>query len=79
MIARVLPPGERKVSRLTVVMTWALMERLSRAAAYAGLSKSEYAQRVIEQGVVEDPVVSDEEIEAAERRQDDWRGRRGLA
>ena len=73
-----LPDDKRKVARLTVVTTAATMGRLERAAAYAGLSKSEFAAGVIERGLEGMPGVGDAEIEEAARRQDDWRERMGL-
>ena len=73
-----VPAEQRKVARLTVVTTAAAMGRLERAAAYAGVSKSEFAAGLIDRGLEGLPGVGDAEIEEAERRQDSWREYRGL-
>jgi hypothetical protein len=59
-------------------MTPAAFDRLVRAAAYAGATRSEFALGLLEAGMADLPAVGDAEIEEAVARQDDWRARRGL-
>lgn len=73
-----LPPEQRKEVRFTVCVTRALAERVSRAASYAGVSRSEFVEGMLAREVEAAPAIPDEEIEQAEQRRDDWRSRRGL-
>lgn len=74
-----MAPGDRKSERFTVVTTRVVVERLTRAAALAGMSKSELAHDCLLRGLDGIPGVSDGDIEAAEKRQETWRESRGLA
>lgn len=73
-----LPPAQKKDVRFTVCVTRALSERVARAAAYAGVSRSEFVEGMLTREVEEAPAIPDDEIETAERRRDDWRARKGF-
>lgn len=73
-----LAPEQRKDVRVTICLTHALSERVSRAAAYAGASRSEFVEAMLAREVEAAPAVGEEELEEAERRRDDWRARMGL-
>lgn len=73
-----LPPEAKKDVRVTICLTRALSERVSRAAAYAGASRSEFVEGVLARECEEAPAVGDAEVEEAERRRDAWRDRMGL-
>lgn len=73
-----LPVEQRKTERLTVVMSPETKERLGRAAAYVGMTKSECAHDLICNALKDMPSVGDEEIVEAEKRQDEWRDKYGL-
>lgn len=73
-----LPPEARKDVRVTICLTRTLAERVSRAASYAGVSRSEFVEGVLGRECEAAPVVGDAEVEEAERRRDAWRDRMGL-
>jgi len=73
-----LAPDQKKDVRFTVCMTRALSERVSRASAYAGVSRSEFVEGMLAREVEEAPAVGDAELEEAARRRRDWRDRMGL-
>lgn len=73
-----LAPDQKKDVRVTICLTRGLSERVSRAAAYAGVSRSEFVEGMLKRECEEAPAVEDAELEEAERRRDDWRSRMGL-
>jgi len=64
--------------RITVCIAPALMERVSRAAAHAGVSRSEFVEAVLQRECEAAPAVEDAELEQAEQRNAAWRDRMGL-
>jgi hypothetical protein len=74
-----LPPEARKDVRVTICLTRTLAERVSLAASYAGVSRSEFVEGVLGRECETAPVVGDVgDVEEAERRRDAWRDRMGL-
>ena len=73
-----LPPEAKKDVRVTICLTRALAERVSRASSYAGVSRSEFVEGVLAREIEDAPAVGDDEVEEAERRRDAWRDRMGL-
>ena len=73
-----LAPDDRKDVRATICLTRALFERVSRAAAHAGVSRSEFVVGVLRRECETAPAVEDAELEETERRNVAWRDRMGL-
>jgi metal-responsive CopG/Arc/MetJ family transcriptional regulator len=73
-----LAPDQKKDVRVTICLTRALSERMSRAAAYAGVSRSEFVEGMLRRECEVAPTVEDGELEQAEERNVAWRDRMGL-